>query len=176
MLATRGSAFFSFWYSYLFVMHCSVITQYTKYVTRGKCSCRSIKQANMHKAKALIEKVGTRNLKQAPWSPQQTISDHRLYLSVRHRDALITSADNSCLSPLPFHTALKIPQPIIFTLYQHGSSSQTHQLTHIDKHTHSNTQIHTLTYTHTHTHTRIPQPNTFSLYQHGSPLQTNSLT
>ena len=48
------------------------------------------KKGNMFKAKTLIEKVGTRYL--------------------------ITSADNSWSPPVPFHTALKIPQPNIFTL------------------------------------------------------------
>ena len=33
--------------------------------------------------------------------------------------ALITSADNSWPPPLPFHTAPKIPQPNIFTLFIH---------------------------------------------------------
>ena len=60
--------------------------------------------------------MGTSYLKQVPWSPQQTIPDHHLYLSVPQRGALITSADNSWPPPLPFHTALKIPQPNIFTL------------------------------------------------------------
>ena len=64
-----------------------------------------------------------------PWSPEQAIPDHRLYLSVPQTGALITSADSSWPPSLPFHTALEIPQPNIFTLYQHGSSSQTHSLT-----------------------------------------------
>ena len=75
------------------------------------------KKSNMFKAKTLIEKVGTRYLKQVPWSPKQTIPDHRLYLSVPQTGALITTADNSWLPPLPFHTILKIPQPNIFTLF-----------------------------------------------------------
>ena len=65
-----------------------------------KCSYRSIKKGNMFKAKTLIEKTGTRYLKQGD---------------------LITSADNSWPPPLPFHTALKIPQPNIFTIFIHVS-------------------------------------------------------
>ena len=61
----------------------------------------------MSKSKTLIEEIGTRYLKQVPWSPQQTILHHRLCLSVPHTGALITSADNSWPPPLPFHTALK---------------------------------------------------------------------
>ena len=48
-----------------------------------KCSCRSTKKAKMFKAKRLIEKVGISYLKQVSWSPQQTIPDHRLYLSIQ---------------------------------------------------------------------------------------------
>ena len=77
-------------------------------VQAEKYSYRSTEKTNMFKAKRLIEKVGTRYLKTG---------------------ALTTSADNSWPPPLPFHTALKIPQPNIFMLYQHGSSSQTHSLT-----------------------------------------------
>ena len=74
----------------------------------------------MSKAKTLIEKVGTRYLKQVPWSSQQTIPVHHLYLSVPQTGTLIISADNYWPQPLPFHTALKIPQPNIFTLsYTH---------------------------------------------------------
>ena len=40
-------------------------------------------KGNMFKAKTLIEKVGTRYLKHVSWSPQQTIHDHRLYLSIQ---------------------------------------------------------------------------------------------
>ena len=59
------------------------------------------KKGNMSKAKTLIEKVGTRYLEQVPWSPQQTIPDHRSKnSSAEHIHAL-----------------------------QHGSSSQTHSLT-----------------------------------------------
>ena len=105
-------------------------------VTNGKMIPLEHKKGNMFKAKTLIEKVDTRYLKQVPLSPQQTIPDHRLYLSAPQTGALNTSADNSWPPPLPFHTALKIPQSNIFTLFQHGSSSQTHSLTHIDKHTH----------------------------------------
>ena len=104
------------------------------------------KLTQLSKAKTLIERVGTRYLKQVPWSPQQTISDHRLYLSGPQIGALITSADHSWPQPLSFHTALKIAQPNIFTLYQHGSSSQTRSLTWTNTHTHSHRQ------THTHTH------------------------
>ena len=74
------------------------------------------KKGNMSKAKTLIEKVGTRYLKQVPWSLQQTIPGHSLYLSVPQTGALITSADNSWPPPLPFHTALKLPQRNIFTI------------------------------------------------------------
>ena len=66
---------------------------------------------------------------------------------------MITSADNSWPPSLPFHTALKRPQPNIFTLYQHGSPSQTHTLTHIEKHTLTHIDKHKHTHTHTHTHT-----------------------
>ena len=47
-------------------------------------------------------------LKQKGWSKSG--------YQIPHTDALITSADNSWQPPLPFHTALKIPQPNIFTL------------------------------------------------------------
>ena len=113
-----------------------------------KCSYRNTGKANMFKAKTLIEKVGSSYL----------------------IGALIISQDNSWPPPLPLRTtALKIHQSNIFTLYQHGSSSQTH----IDTHTHTVyssaehilalstwltftnklTHIDTNTHTHTHTHT-----------------------
>ena len=41
------------------------------------------KKANMFKAKRLIEKGVTDYLNQVPWSPQQTIPDHRLHLSMQ---------------------------------------------------------------------------------------------
>ena len=41
------------------------------------------KRANMLGAKSLIEKVGTSYLKKVPWSPQQVIPDHCLYLSIQ---------------------------------------------------------------------------------------------
>ena len=95
--------------------------------------------------------------------------------------ALITSADNFWPLPLPFHAALKIPQPNsrfinmphpqkqihsliqthIFTLSLIRSLAHllphtcmqacTHSLTHT--HTHAHTHSLTLTHTHTHTHT-----------------------
>ena len=108
----------------------------SKLLTSEKMLLTDHKKANMFKAKILIEKVGTR------------------YLT----GALITPAGSSWPPPLPFHTALKTPQPNIFTPYQHGSPSQTHchsnrQTTHTHSHTH--TLTHTLTHslTHTHTHT-----------------------
>ena len=110
--------------------------------------------------------MGTRYLKQVPWSPQQTIPDHRLYLSVPQTGALITSADNSWPPLLPFHTALKIPQPNIFTLYQHGSY---HKHTYIDKHTHTHTHSHKQPHTQTHTHT---DTHTHSSAEHILDLST----
>ena len=88
-------------------------------VPAEKCSYRSTQKANIFNAKT--------NRKGGYQLPQT--------------GALITSADNSSPSPLPFHTALKITQPNIFTLYQH---------THIGKHTHLQTHTNTHTYTHTH--------------------------
>ena len=41
------------------------------------------KKANTFKAKRLVEKGGSSYLNQVPWSPQQTIPDHRLYLSIQ---------------------------------------------------------------------------------------------
>ena len=41
-----------------------------------KCSCWSIKKANMIKAKRLIKIMGTSYLNLVPLSPQQTIPDH----------------------------------------------------------------------------------------------------
>ena len=52
-------------------------------LTSGKMLLSEHKKANMFKAKTLIEKVDTRYLKEVPWSPQQTIPDHRLYLSIQ---------------------------------------------------------------------------------------------
>ena len=65
------------WWGYLFEIGKLIIRP------AEKCSYRSIKKANVFKAKTLIEKVGTRYLKQVPWSLQQTIPDHRLYLSIQ---------------------------------------------------------------------------------------------
>ena len=145
-----------------------------------KFSCRSIKKGNMSKEKTLIEKVGTRYLKQMPWSSQQTIPDHRLYLSVPQTGALITSADNSwplSASTFPYSCKNSSAEHI------HALSTwliTTNTLTHIDKHTHTHTHTHIDKHTHTHsyrqTHTHIPQPNIFSLYQHGSPSQTYTVT
>ena len=111
--------------------------------TSGKCSYRSLKKANMFKAKRLIEKGGTSYLIQVFWSPQQTIPYHRL----------------------PFHTGLKIPDaehihtlPIYLTLIN--------TFTHIDKHTHTHSHTDSftlslslslslsLTHTHTYIHSR----------------------
>ena len=52
-------------------------------VPAEKCSYRSIKKANTFKAKRRVEKRGTSYLNQVPWSPQQTIPDLRLYLSIQ---------------------------------------------------------------------------------------------
>ena len=53
-------------------------------VSAEKWSYRSTKKANMFKAKRLIEKGGSTDyLNQVPLSPQQTIPDHRLYLSIQ---------------------------------------------------------------------------------------------
>ena len=67
------------------------------------------KKGKYVKVKTVIEKVGTKYLKQVPWSLQRTIPDHRLYLSVPQTGALITSADNSWPPPLPFRTSNKYP-------------------------------------------------------------------
>ena len=76
-----------------------------------------------------------------------------------------------------FHTAIKIPQPNIFTHYQRDLPSNTHSLTHIDKHTHSHKETHTLvlidkhtlththtTHTQTHTHRHTPDAHFISLF------------
>ena len=52
-------------------------------VPAEKCSYRSTKKANVFKTKRLIEKGGSSYLSQVPRSPQQTIPDHRLYLSIQ---------------------------------------------------------------------------------------------
>ena len=52
-------------------------------VPAEKCSFRSTKKANVFKAKRLVEKGGSSYLNQVPWSPQQTIPDRRLYLSMQ---------------------------------------------------------------------------------------------
>ena len=52
-------------------------------VLAEKCSYRSTKKANVFKAKKLIERGGSIYVNQVPWSPQQTIPDHRLYLSIQ---------------------------------------------------------------------------------------------
>ena len=52
-------------------------------VAAAKWSYRSTKKANVFKAKRLIEKGGSSYLNQVPWSPQQKIPDHRLYLSIQ---------------------------------------------------------------------------------------------
>ena len=108
----------------------------------------------MFKAKRLIEKGGTDYLNQVPWSPQQTIPDHRLYLSI---------------------TALKISQPNIFTLYQHGSTSQTHTLTCIHTHTHTHTHSHRQTHTHSLTHSHR-QTHTHTHTHSHSHRQSHTLT
>ena len=86
-------------------------------VPAEKCSYRSMKKANMFKTKTLIEKVGTRYLKQVSWSPHQALSVHRLNLSVPQTGDLIISVDNSWPLTLPFHSALNIPQPNILTIF-----------------------------------------------------------
>ena len=52
-------------------------------VPAEKCSYLSTKMANVYKAKRLIEEGSSIYLNQEPWSPQQTIPDHRLYLSIQ---------------------------------------------------------------------------------------------
>ena len=52
------------------------------YETSGKMLLSKHKKPNMFKAKSLIERMGIRYLKQVPRSPQQTIPDHHLYLSI----------------------------------------------------------------------------------------------
>ena len=106
-----------------------------------KCSYRSTKKANMFKAKKkLIEKGSTSYLNQVLWSPQQTIPDHRLYLSIRSKNS---SAEH-------IHT---LPTCLILI----------NTLTHIDKHTYSHTDsfTHTRARARAHTETCIKSVNMF---------------
>ena len=80
------------------------------------CISKPAKKCSYRSAKNLI------CLKYKDWSK---IGGYQL----PHSGVLITSADNSWSPPLPFHTALKIHQLNIFTLYQHSSPSQTNSLT-----------------------------------------------
>ena len=89
-------------------------------VPAEKCSYRSTKKANVFKAKRLIEKG----------------------VPATSTGALISSADNSWSLSLPFHTALKTPQPNVITLYEHTQMTNTH--------THTLTHSFTHTYTHRH--------------------------
>ena len=59
----------------------------------------------MFKAKRLIEKGGTVYLNQVPWSPQQTIPDHRLYLSIQFKKFLSKTYSRCINMPHPYkHT------------------------------------------------------------------------
>ena len=91
----------------------------------GTCT----KKANMFKAKRLIERGGTSYSTRCP--------DH------------LSRQFPTTAPPLPFHIALKIPQPDIFTLYQLGSPSQTHSLI----------QSHRQIYTHTRSHRDMDKKN-----------------
>ena len=141
---------------------------------------RSTEKANMFKAKRLIEKGGTRYLKQVLWSPQQTISDHRLYLSIQIWKFL--SRIYSRFSKVAHHHKHTHSHKHTHT---HTHSSAEHilalstwltirnKLTHIDKHTHLHRQTHTHTHTHTHTQTHsLTYTNTHTR----SDRQTHTLT
>ena len=116
-----------------------------------------------HYTSSHLEHIGTQR-KNAPIGAQKRL----IYLKQKdliaemglsylpQTDALITSANNSWPPHVPFHTALKIPQPehihaLSTWLTIKNSHRKTH--THIDKNTNSHIHSHTLTHTDTHTHT-----------------------
>ena len=84
--------------------------------------------------------MGTRYLKQVPWSPQQTIPDHRLYFPY--------SSKNSSAEHIHTLSTWLIITNTLTNLHRQThththSRRQTHTLTHIDKHTHLQTHTHT---------------------------------